>query len=141
VGAEAYGRFVASGGATIAWIVLGVAVATVLVVLLAKPAASAAGGGPEERRIRKSGRPARGTVTAIAEGGGGQTVTVGDRQFLEFTVQVEDGVGLPYAATLTTLVPPEALARMQPGAVVPLKVDPRDQRKAVIDWPALGVEF
>jgi len=141
LGAERYNRFDASGGTTFVWAGLGVALIVVVVLALAKPAASAAGGGPVERRIRARGLSARGTVTGIAEGGGGKTVTVADRPYLAFTIQVGDGVDAPYEVVIHTVVPPEALAGLQPGAVIPLKVDPRDRRIAVIDWQAMGVRF
>jgi len=97
------------------------------------PMLSFFGGGPTERRIRKHGCPALGTIIAVDENSRGGVVTVNDQPYLNIRVRVEDGTSAPYEADFDTIVPRTLLPRLQPGAVVRLKVDPQDPRKVVFD--------
>jgi len=62
------------------------------------PMLSFFGGGPTERRIRKHGRPALGTIIAVDENSSGGVVTVNDQPYLNIRVRVEDGTSAPYEA-------------------------------------------
>lgn len=97
------------------------------------PMLSFFGGGPTERRIRKYGRPAQGTIIALGENSGGGVVTVNDQPYLNVRVRVEDGVSAPYEADFDAVIPRTLLPQLQPGAVVRLKVDPQNPRKVVFD--------
>jgi len=99
-----------------------------------KPMMSFFGGSPSARRIRKYGRPAKGTVLAIGENSGGGVVTVNDQPYLNLHLRVEDGFREPYDVSFDTIIPRSVLPQFQPGTVIPLKVDPDDPHKVVIDW-------
>jgi hypothetical protein len=92
------------------------------------------GGGAAERRIRKSGRPARAIILAVGENSGGGVVTINNQPYLNLVVRVEDGVSSPYEANFDAIIPRASLPQMQPGAVVKVKVDPQDPRKVVLDY-------
>jgi len=133
-GAETYARFVRGGGMTIAGVVLTIGIAAVIIIPFIKPMLSFFGGGPTARRIRKHGRPARATVLAIGENSGGGVVTVNDQPYLNLQVRVEDGYQAPYDVSFDTIIPRSLVPQFQPGAVIPVKVDPEDPQKVVIDW-------
>ena len=92
------------------------------------------GGSPAERRIRKYGRPARATILAVGENSGGGVVTVNDQPYLNLVVRVEDGASSPYEADFDAIISRTSLPQVQPGAVIKVKVDPRDPRKVVLDY-------
>src|SRR5512137_2738337 len=66
------------------------------------PMLSFFGGSPAERRIRKSGRPARATIVRVGENSGGGVVTVNDQPYLNLVVRVEDGISSPYETDFDT---------------------------------------
>ncbi len=133
-GEEAYARFVDAGGITIVGVTFALGVTAAILIPSLKPIFSFFGGGPGARRIRKYGRPAKATVLAIGENSGGGVVTVNDQPYLNLQVRVEDGFQTPYDASFDTIIPRSALPQFQPGAVIPVKVDPEDPQKVVIDW-------
>lgn len=133
-GEEAYARFVDADGITIVGVVFAVGVAAAILIPSLKPIFSFFGGSPTERRIRGAGRPARATVLAIGENSGGVVVTVNDQPYLNLQVRVEDGFRAPYDVSFDTIIPRSALPQFQPGAAIPVKVDPDDPEKVVIDW-------
>jgi hypothetical protein len=133
-GAEAYARFVNAGGMTITGVVLAVGFSVAVIIPFLKPMLSFFGGGPTTRRILKTGRPAQATILAVGENSGGGVVTVNDQPYLNLQVRVEDGFRAPYDVSFDTIVPRSMVPQFQPGAVIPVKVDPNDPRKVVIDW-------
>ena len=119
------------------YVILGALLITVPVLAgLLGPMLSFFGGSPAERRIRKTGRPAKATVPAVGENSGGGVVTVNDQPYLNLMVRVEDGVSAPYEANFDTIVPRASLPQVQPGAVWRVKIDPQDPRKVVADYGA-----
>lgn len=116
--------------------VYGVIGALVVVVIVfggfMGPMLSFFGGSPEEKRIRKTGRPARATIIRVGENSGGGVVTVNDQPYLNLVVRVEEGPGAPYEASFDLIIPRAAVPQLQPGAAVMVKVDPRDPRKVVL---------
>jgi hypothetical protein len=132
-GEEAYARFVDAGGITIVGVAFAVGVTAAILIPALKPIFSFFGGGPGARRIRKYGRPARATILAIGENSGGGVVTVNDQPYLNLQVRVEDGFRAAYDVSFDTVIPRSILPQFQPGAVIPIKVDPEDPQKVVID--------
>jgi len=92
------------------------------------------GGAARERRILQTGRPARATVVSLGENSGGGVVTVNDQPYLNLVLEVHDGFSAPYAVSMDLVIPRAAVPQFQPGAVIPVKVDPADPRNVVIDW-------
>jgi hypothetical protein len=133
-GEEAFARFAGGGGLTVVGVVLAVGIAAAVVATSLGPMLSFFGGGPTARRIRKHGIPARGTVLAIGENSGGGVVTVNDQPYLNLQVRVEDGSRAPYDVSFDTIIPRALVPQFQPGAVIPVKVDPQDPQKVIIDW-------
>jgi hypothetical protein len=133
-GEAAYAKFLAAGGMTIAGVVLTIGVAAFIMIPFIKPMLAFFGGSPGDRRIRKYGRPAQATVIEIGENSGGGVVTVNDQPYLNLTVRVDDGAQAPFVASFDTIIPRSMVPQFQPGAVVPVKVDPDEPHKVVIDW-------
>ncbi|MEZ5144713.1 MAG: hypothetical protein R2726_19690 [Acidimicrobiales bacterium] len=80
------------------------------------------------------GVPASAIVTAVAETG---TVINYTNAVLAIGLRVQPGDSpQPYDITIKQAVPITAMARVQPGAAVVVRVDPKDRTKAVIDWSA-----
>jgi len=119
---------------TIYGIFMSVAITASFIIPSFGPILSFFGGSREERRIRKTGRSARATVLAVGENSGGGVVTVNGQPYLNLVVRVEDGVSSPYEANFDAIIPRASLPQVQPGAVVKVKVDPRDPRKVVLDY-------
>jgi hypothetical protein len=119
------------------YVIMAVCIALPFVASIAhfiKPMMAAFGGSPSARRIQKYGRPAKGTLLAIGENSGGGVVTVNDQPYLNLQVRVEDGFRAAYDVSFDTIIPRSVLPQFQPGAVIPVKVDPDDPQKVVIDW-------
>ncbi|MGD8717346.1 MAG: hypothetical protein PVH29_00860 [Candidatus Zixiibacteriota bacterium] len=99
-----------------------------------KPMMSFFGGSPKTRRILKYGRPAQAIVRSIGESSLGGTTTVNDQPYLGLTLEVDDGYQAPYLVQVDTIIPRSLIPQFQPGAVIPVKVDPKDPQEVRIDW-------
>lgn len=99
-----------------------------------KPFASFFGGSKDTRRILATGRPARARVLQIGESSLGGTITVNNQPFVNLQVEIEDGTDAPYTTSIDTIIPRTAIPQFQPGAVIPVKIDPTDKLKIAIDW-------
>jgi hypothetical protein len=133
-GAERYARLAGSGVSTAIIVCLMMIPVAASIAFFIKPMLSFFGGSPAERRIRATGRPARGKVLRLAENSGGGVVTVNNQPYLNLTLEVDDGARAPYVVSFDTVIPRSALPQFQPGAPIRLKVDPDDPQKVVIDW-------
>ena len=133
-GEEAYARFVDADGITVVGVVFALGVTAAILIPSLKPIFSFFGGSPRTRRILKTGRPAQGTIQSIGESGMGGTTTVNDQPYLGLTLEVDDGYRAPYIVSLDTIIPRAVLPQFQPGAVIPVKVDPEDPQEVRIDW-------
>ena len=123
------------GPATMAYgVVMTIAVAAILIIPNLGPMFSFFGGSPTERRIRKTGRPARATVVAVGENSGGGAVTINDQPYLNLVVRVEDGVTAPYEASFDAIIPRAQVPQVQPGAILAVKVDPQNPKRVVLDY-------
>ena len=89
-------------------------------------------------KLRAVGHPGRATVISLGGPSGGGTVTINDQPLLSLTLEVEDGFGDPYVVAFDTVVPRYAVAQIQPGATVPVKIEPNDRQRVALDWGAMG---
>lgn len=83
----------------------------------------------EAKRIRRIGHPAEARVLAIHDTG----ITVNDDPVVGFRLEVRpaDG-GAPYQVETRGLVGRLDVPRVQPGAVLPVAIDPNDPNKVAI---------
>lgn len=133
-GAERYVRITGSGVATAVAVGLMMIPVAASIAFFIKPMLSFFGGSPAERRIRATGRPAKGKVLSLAENSGGGVVTVNNQPYLNLTLEVDDGSRAPYVVSFDTVIRRAAVPQFQPGALIRLKVDPNDPQQVVIDW-------
>ena len=74
------------------------------------------------------GVPGRAVITAIGDTG----MTVNDNPRVSLTLEVTVGDKAPYTATHDQVISRIAVAGFQPGATVPVRVDPVDERSLII---------
>jgi hypothetical protein len=74
------------------------------------------------------GIPGRAVITAIRDTG----MTVNDNPRVSLTLEVTVGDKAPYTATHDQVISRIAVAGFQPGATVPVRVDPVDERSLII---------
>lgn len=82
----------------------------------------------EQARIAAEGRDGTATIDAVRDNG----MTLNERPVLEFDLQVTVGGFGPYPVTITQAVSRPAVARLQPGAEVGVKVDPENPQGVVM---------
>ena len=81
-----------------------------------------------------SGVPATAVITAVAETG---MVINYTNSVLAIGLRIQPGdSSQPYDTTIKQAVPITQIPRVQPGASVVVKLDPKDRTKGVIDWNA-----
>ena len=86
-------------------------------------------GNPAElERVLIEGMPAQATLNEV--GGTAGRVGANPIMKLDLTVNLQSVV-------LRTVVPVQHVHRLQPGAPLPVKVDPNDTTRCVVDWDAL----
>ena len=95
--------------------------------------ASAALGGMAEYQqkvthLNANGRVGTATVTALRQTG----TFVNENPECEIDLEVTVGDGAPYAATVRQVLAIVAIPGFQPGAQVPVKVDPQDPQSLII---------
>jgi hypothetical protein len=73
-------------------------------------------------------------VKQIGESGIGGTMTINDQPYLNLQLEVRDGNTPPYTISLDTIIPRSAVPQFQPGAMIPIKIDPIDPQKIAINW-------
>jgi len=118
---------------TIIWIVL-VLFVVVMSILPFKGAFGSLFGTKESKRIQAEGREATAVVLGIGENSEGGIVTINDQPLLNLQLEVQDGNVPPYPVSLDTVIPRSAVPQFQPGAVIPIKIDPENPDKIIIDW-------
>ena len=95
-------------------------------------------GQQERNALLTTGTPAQARIDQVSMGS--MVTTVGVRRSLQMTVVLsvlhEDAA--PEVVSLTTMVPEMAMAALQPGTTVPVRLDPADSSKLAIDLPAMG---
>jgi len=117
----------------IIWVIL-IGFVIVMSILPFKGAFGSFFGTKESKRIQAFGREATATVQAIGENSEGGIVTINDQPLLNLQLEVHDGNVPPYPVSLDTVIPRAAVPQFQPGAVIPIKIDPENPDKIIIDW-------
>jgi hypothetical protein len=79
-------------------------------------------------RLNAEGIPGTGTIVAVRDTG----MTINDNPELELDIAVSVGGRDPYQVTHRQVIARIAMAGFQPGAEVPLKVDPADASSVLI---------
>lgn len=82
----------------------------------------------EAKRIRRVGQVAEALVLAIEDTG----MTLNDNPVVAFHLEVRPTSGTPYEARTRGVVGRLDVPRVQPGAVLPVSVDPADPGKVAI---------
>ncbi len=95
----------------------------------------------EHARLLAQGVPAQARILQVGATG----LTVNDAPQLRITLEVQPppspgygGGSAPFTATSSLLVPLFAMARVVPGAVVPVRFDPAAPSNVAIDLNAMG---
>jgi hypothetical protein len=83
-------------------------------------------------RIVQTGLAGRATVTGVTQTG----MYLNNQPQLGLDLMVELPGRAPYAAKHKSFVPLILLSRVGPGMVLPVKVDPADPQRVVVDWQA-----
>lgn len=82
----------------------------------------------EARRIREVGTAAEALVLAIRDTG----MTINDDPVVAFTLEVRPSGGVPYQAETRARIGRLDIPQIQPGAVLPVAVDPADRHKVAL---------
>jgi hypothetical protein len=80
------------------------------------------------QQLMSSGRVGRAEITAIRDTG----TTVNENPQVEFDLQVSVDGGIPYPAQHRQIVSRFVVGTFQPGATVPVRVDPADPQSLLI---------
>lgn len=80
----------------------------------------------------KGGAPASATIVRMWDTG----ATVNDHPVAGLELDVQPAGGASYRASITSMIPRLAAARYQPGAVVQVRVDPRNPQRVALDLSA-----
>ena len=81
------------------------------------------------REIRENGLPAKGTVLKIWETG----IRVNDSPVVGFLLEIHAEGMTPYEAETKALISILWIPQIQPGAVLPIKFDPKDPSRIALD--------
>jgi hypothetical protein len=79
--------------------------------------------------LQKTGQPAEATILEARE----TNVTFNDRPVVEFRLQVRMKDVAPFEAVTRGPIPLIHIPQFQPGAVVPVLVDPSDHQRVALD--------
>ena len=82
----------------------------------------------EAKRIRRIGQSAEALVLSIRDTG----MTVNDNPIVAFRLQVRPPTGTPYEVETRGLVGRLDVPQVQPGAVLPVAIDPNDSLKVAL---------
>ena len=82
----------------------------------------------EAKRIRRVGQAAEAVVLEIRDTG----ITVNDDPVVDFRLEVRPVNGAPYEVTTRGLVGRLDVPQVQPGAVLPVAIDPADPLKVAL---------
>lgn len=123
---------------TFAIIIVSVAAAIIPVVLILK---KLGGMSAANQRLLAQGVPANARIVQVGSTG----LTVNDSPQLQVTMEVQPppapgyrADAAPFMATTSILVPVYAMARVCPGATVPVRFDPATPANVAIDFRAMG---
>jgi hypothetical protein len=107
---------------------VGTAVILILIGIVLRIAAG------KKRRIEQSGTPGEARVVSVGQTG----MLINNNPVIEFDLEVTLPGMAPYRTTTRSTVPMIALPRVMPGARLPIKADPTEPSKIVIDWGRLA---
>lgn len=82
----------------------------------------------EAKRIRRVGQSAEALVLSIRDTG----MTVNDNPIVAFRLEVRPPTGQPYEVETRGLVGRLDVPQVQPGAVLPVAIDPKDPLKVAL---------
>ncbi len=82
----------------------------------------------QRRAILQSGIPATAAILQLAETG----MFVNHQPQVRIALQVNPPNGAPYQTEVTMVISPLQIPRVQPGLVVPVKIDPQDPAKVAL---------
>lgn len=91
------------------------------------------GNGRKAEKIKRTGYPAVATVLLLGENSKGGTVTINDQPLLNIKLKIEQAKKTPYEISFDTVIPRSAIPQFQPGAMLPVKIDPENPKIVVID--------
>lgn len=103
---------------------------TVVIILVVFKVVSGSMG---DKATLQNGVPARAVVMSLAPTG---TVINNMYYVCNVGLRVQGPAQTPYDVIIKQSVPITAMARVNPGATIGVKIDPVDQTKVVIDWQA-----
>jgi len=83
-------------------------------------------------RLMKTGLPGKATITEVHDTG----VTINNNPQVKLVLDVKNQFGQTYSTTIRTLVSRIQPNLYQPGMVVPVKIDPKDEKNVIIDFSA-----
>lgn len=138
LGEARYGAIMATYAVQVAAVVSAAGMFLTGMYFLLRPVFDVFRGMSARAKLRAVGRPGRATVLSLGGPSGGGTVTVNDQPLLSLTLEVDDGFSSPYVVAFETVVPRYAVAHIQPGETVPVKVDPNDRQRVAVDWGSMG---
>jgi hypothetical protein len=90
------------------------------------------GAGKNRARLMATGIDAVGTVVSAQQ----TNVEINNQPMVHLTLEITPPTSQPYTASVKTPVPIVVLSqvRLVPGAKLPVKIDPANQQKFIIDW-------
>lgn len=80
----------------------------------------------------KGGTPASATIVRMWDTG----ASVNDHPVAGLELDIQPAGAPSYRASITSMIPRLAAARYQPGAVVPVRIDPRNPQRVALDLGA-----
>ena len=89
--------------------------------------------GTDETTVDVTGRSGQATIVSLREGG----PYVNQRPTITMELDVELPAREPYRAQARQAVGRLVIGRLQPGATIPVRVDPEDPGKVVVDEQAM----
>jgi len=107
------------------YIMAGTFIFTLVIIVLSRRYLKKLTGGD----LKASGETAQATILRMWDTG----TTVNQNPVAGFLLEVRRAAYPPYQVETKSLVPRLMTGQLQPGAVVPIKVDPRNQQRVVLD--------
>lgn len=95
-------------------------------------------GSPEEKRILATGRSARAKIISLGESKEG-IVTINEQPLVTLKLEVYDGNKPPYQVEIERIISRLEVPKLQPGAMLAIKIDPQNPQKVVIDPTGKGL--
>ena len=79
--------------------------------------------------LKASGEPAQATIIRIWDTGS----SINDNPVVGFLLEVRPQNQSPYQAETKSLIPRISVSQFQPGAIVPVKIDPQNKARVALD--------